>query len=270
VFGHLLILHRRPWAGQTRASRQTGSMPEEQLAGGYASVVTRIGDTVRRTRPADDAFVRALLGLFEQCGWPGAPRYLGLDEQGRQVISYLAGHVAWAENQPRGVWSAASLIRAAVLVREFHDLTAGTELAAGHEVVCHNDLSPRNTVYRDDGSGLRPVAFIDWDLAAPGARVHDLAHVCWQFLTLGPDIADAAEAGRNMRLICDSYGLDDRTGLVETILWSQDRCWRGILRLAQEGDPAMIRLRDRGGAQRVLDDYRWVAGHRRALAASLG
>jgi hypothetical protein len=47
-------------------------------------------------------------------------------------------------------------------------------------VVCHNDLSPRNTVYHDTGHGLR--------------------------------------------LLCDSHGLDDRSHLVDTILWWQDRC----------------------------------------------
>lgn len=53
------------------------------------------------------------------------------------------------------------LLDFAGLVREFHDLTAGSTLAGDAEVVCHNDLSPKNTVYRDPGTGLRPVAFID-------------------------------------------------------------------------------------------------------------
>lgn len=35
------------------------------------------------------------------------------------------------------------------------------------EVVCHNDLSPKNTVYRDTGGQLLPAAFIDWDIAGP-------------------------------------------------------------------------------------------------------
>jgi len=62
--------------------------------------------------------------------------------------------------------------------------------------VCHNDLAPNNTVYSrngagpgDGGAGLRPVAFIDWDLAGPGRRIHDVAHVCWQYLGLGPRAA---------------------------------------------------------------------------------
>ena len=48
------------------------------------------------------------------------------------------------------------LAEVARLVRQFHDLTAGTPLAGDQEVVCHNDLSPKNTVYRDDREGMRP------------------------------------------------------------------------------------------------------------------
>ena len=229
--------------------------------------VVRVGDTVRRQPSADAEFAHALLGWFERRGWSGAPRFVGTDERGREVLSFIDGHVAWEPVQPPSVTSEASLARVAELVREFHDLTAGTPLAAGAEVVCHNDLSPKNTVYRSGGAGLRPTAFIDWDIAAPGNRIHDIAHVCWQYLGLGPGTADSSTAGRRMRLICDAYGLIDRGGLVESILWWQDRCWRGIEGRAAAGDPAMIRLRDKGAARSVRDAFDWVSGHRAELAA---
>jgi aminoglycoside phosphotransferase (APT) family kinase protein len=138
-----------------------------------------------------------------------------------------------------------SLTQVAALVRAFHDLTAGTLLAADQEVVCHNDLSPKNTVYRDDGE-LLPVAFIDWDLAGPGSRVHDVAHVCWQYLRLGN--VGPHWAGPRIRLICDACGLGgpDRDRLIDTVLWWQDRCWRGIEEQAARGMTAMERLRQAG------------------------
>jgi hypothetical protein len=244
-----------------------GWVSEERLPGGFVTPVVRVGDTVRRRPPEDPEFVRALLGWFEQWGWDGAPRFLGVDERGREALSFIDGHVAWAARQPPSVTSDASLARVAVLVREFHDLTAGTPLAVGAEVVCHNDLSPKNTVYRDGGTGLTPAAFIDWDIAAPGRRIHDIAHVCWQYLDLGPGLSDPADAGRRMRVICDAYGLTDRGGLLETILWWQDRCWRGIEGKAAAGDPAMIRLRDSGAARSVRAAIDWVSGHRAELAA---
>src|SRR5215467_9000914 len=244
-------------------------MGEQSLPGGYVTTVLRAGNTVRRAQPEDPGFVHALLGWFERQGWDEAPRFLGTDERGREVLSFIDGHVAWEPVQPPSVASDASLARLAGLVREFHDLTAGTPLAARREVVCHNDLSPKNTVYREAGAGLAPVAFIDWDIAAPGDRIQDIAHVCWQHLDLGPGVTDPAAAGRQMRLICDAYGLRGRGELLETILWWQDRCWRGIEAKAAAGDPAMTRLRDSGAPRAIRSDLFWVTSHRAELAARL-
>ena len=240
-------------------------MLEEALPGGYVTNQVRVGDTVRRRTIGQADFVHRLLRLFEDVDWPGAPRFLGLDESGREVLSYLDGHAAWEAQQPAVVWSQASLHRVGRLVREFHDLTAGTELAGSHEVVCHNDLSPRNTIYQDSGSGLRPVAFIDWDLAAPGQRIHDVALVCWQYLNLGPGIGDVAATAELMQVICTGYGLADRSELVSTILWWQDRCWRGIDKEANAGMPAMLRLRESGAVDQVKAAHHWTQRHRQAL-----
>ena len=73
-----------------------------------------------------------------------------------------------------------------------------------------------STVYRDDGEGLRPVAFLDWDVAAPDCRIHDVAHVCWQYLDLGPVVNDLAATSHRLRLMCDAYGLADRSQVVDT------------------------------------------------------
>ncbi|MCH5676865.1 phosphotransferase [Streptomyces gilvus] len=244
-------------------------MPESSLPGGFVNTVVRVGDTVRRPASARTKFVGDLLGLLEAGGWSGAPRYLGVDGEGREVLSYLAGHVAWEPRQPVAVSSDESLVAVARLVREFHDLTAGTALAGEHEVVCHNDLSPKNTVYRLVSGELRPVAFIDWDLAAPGGRIHDVAHVCWQYLGLGTAVVDVGEAARRMRLIVDSYELSDRQRLVSSVLWWQDRCWRGIEAQADAGDVAMVRLRDAGVVGEVQRAYQWVSDQRGALEGAL-
>ena len=235
------------------AGKHDGVVGEQRLPGGFVTGVVRVGDTVRRQPSADAEFVHALLGWFERRGWTGAPRFLWTHERGREVLSFVDGHVAWQPVQPPPVTSEATLARVAVLVREFHDLTAGTPLAAGAEVVCHNDLSPKNTVYRDSGFG------------AEADRVHRLGHRRagesdrkTSPTSAGSISASAsaacstpALAGRRMRLICDAYGLTDRGGLVETILWWQDRCWRGIDAKAAAGrpgdDPA---ARGRGGAVR--------------------
>jgi len=246
-----------------------GYMPEQRMPGGFVNEVVRVGDTLRRPVSPATPFVRRLLEHLRRRGSAVAPRFLGIDDRNREILSFVDGHVAWQPRQPPQVRDERSLVGVAHLVRELHDLTAGTELAGDQEVVCHNDLSPKNTVYRDLGAGLRPVAFIDWDLAAPGVRVHDVAHVCWQYLDLGPAVGDAAGAGRLVRLIADGYGMADRSGLVDTILWWQDRCWRGIEQAADAGVPAMVRLRELGVARRIRAAHRWTGENGPALRRAL-
>lgn len=248
---------------------QTGPVAEVPLPGGFVNRVVRAGDTVRRDLGSRSDFVHALLRHFEHHGWAGAPRLLGVDEHGREILTYLDGYVPWQFPAER-VDSAESLVRAAQLVRQFHDLTAGTPLAGGQEVVCHNDLSPKNTVYREGGGGLLlPAAFLDWDIAAPGARIHDVAHMCWQYLDLGPAVDDIAETCHRVRLMCDAYGLADRSRLVAAILWWQDRCWRGIDAGAEAGDPAMAGLRASGAIRPVHAAYDWVLAHQAEIEARL-
>lgn len=232
-------------------------MSDELLPGGFVGGAVRVGATVRKAPPADAVFVRRLLGFFAECGWAGAPRSLGVDERGREVLSFVEGEVPWGAGAPPvGDTALAAVAR---LVREFHELTAGSALAEGREVVCHHDLSPGNTVFR----GGLPVAFIDWDLAGPGLRVQDVAHVCWQFVPLGPGVADAA---RRVRVVADAYGWGDLSLLVETVVWWQDRCWRSIAAGAAEGVPAMVRLRDAGVVEAVRAAYGWTVRHAARLA----
>ncbi|MCP3801931.1 phosphotransferase [Allokutzneria sp. A3M-2-11 16] len=244
-------------------------MVEIPLPGGFVNRVVKVGDTVRRSLGDRAEFVHRLLRHFDQHGWAGAPRLLGVDEQGREVLTFVDGHVAWQSPTDR-VSSDESLARVARLVREFHDLTAGTPLAGDQEVVCHNDLSPKNTVYRDDDRDLLlPIAFLDWDLAAPGARIHDVAHMCWQYLDLGSAVDDLATTSHRLRVMCDAYGPVDRSRVVETILWWQDRCQHGIEARAAAGDAAMARLRDSGAARAVRSAHEWVATHRAELETAL-
>ena len=231
------------------------------MPGGFVNEVVRDGDTVRRNPSPNAAFVHALLELFAQHNWTGAPRLFGVDSAGREILSFVPGYAAWEPDQPAEVRCDESLAAVAALVRHFHDLTAGSTLAGTEQVVCHNDLSPKNTIYRDLGHGLRPIAFVDWDIAAPGPRIHDVAHMCWQYVNLGPSIKDPSEAIPALRVLCDAYGLDDRTDLVRTIGWWEDRCWRGIESGAASGDPACRALREAGKADEVRAALAWVRRH---------
>jgi hypothetical protein len=60
-------------------------------SGNVNSGMVQVGNTVRRrTTPASPAVHRRLLHL-EQKGGSSSPRFLGLDEQGREILPFLEG-----------------------------------------------------------------------------------------------------------------------------------------------------------------------------------
>ncbi|MDR2984856.1 MAG: hypothetical protein LBV34_08440, partial [Nocardiopsaceae bacterium] len=69
-----------------------GESPEVRLPGGNVGGAVRVGDTVRRQSGAWTPAVHALLEYLDG-RVDGIPRVLGQDEQGREVLSYLPGHV---------------------------------------------------------------------------------------------------------------------------------------------------------------------------------
>ncbi len=80
------------------------SEPEVLLVGGIANrgQVVRVGDTVRRPQRATSPAIHALLRHLADVGFAGAPRFLDVDDQGREVLSYVPGT---AVMPPYPAWS---------------------------------------------------------------------------------------------------------------------------------------------------------------------
>jgi hypothetical protein len=69
---------------------------EVPLHGGNMSAgVVRVDNTVRRPAGPWTPAVHALLAHLHDAGFDGAPRPLGIDEQGREVLDFVPGVVAW-------------------------------------------------------------------------------------------------------------------------------------------------------------------------------
>ena len=164
-------------------------MDEEVLAGGNSSMVLRVGDTVHRPAGPWTPAVHQLLSTLRAAGVTEVPEPLGLDEQGREVLSYLPGIVGHYP-MPGWIWSPTILHEAGSLLRRVHDASAPLAHSAAiwqlpaHqpiEVVCLNDIAPYNMVFQDGHiTGL-----IDVDMASPGPRIWDLAYLAYRLVPLG-------------------------------------------------------------------------------------
>jgi hypothetical protein len=209
--------------------------------------VVRIGDTVRRPRQQQSAFVAAYLEHLDRVGFAGAPRFLGVDDRGRDVLDFVAGDVPGA---PPEAWACTDevVVGVARLVRALHDASAGWEpppelpwfgrdrvgpdlppklaaLPGPPELVAHCDVTPQNVVFRDG----RPVALVDFDLARPTRRVLDVLNTAMWWVPLQdpvdrPPALTDADAAPRLRLFLDSYGLPD--GDRDELLDLADRSWR--------------------------------------------
>ena len=179
---------------------------EITLKGGRTTAgVIRIGDTVRRPIKARAVFVHELLRHLERRGFEGAPKFLGIDRVGREVLSFIPGSVP----PELGYFSDAQLTAAARLLRQLHDATLDCPLRHGYEVVCHGDASPCNCIFVD---GV-PQVLIDFDDAQPGSRLDDLGYAAWLWIDIGNDDLSVDSQAQRVADFFGHYGLGTDTAV---------------------------------------------------------
>lgn len=254
---------------------------QEYLTGGGVNEVLRIGMTVRRPTGSWTPLVHGLLNHVRERGFIGAPRVIGIDEQGREELSFIPGEVS---NYPLSATatSTEALISAGRLLRAYHDATLG--FAQDHptgwmlpsrspaEVICHGDFAPYNCVL----DGATAVGIIDFDTAHPASRVWDVAYSVYRWAPLtAPENEDGfgslADQISRTRLFCDSYDLDQasRAVLADTVVDRLTALVTFMNERADSGDQAFIgHLRD-GHHLLYRRDVEYVRGHRDEVRAAL-
>jgi hypothetical protein len=257
--------------------------PEVELTGGTANqgLVVRVGDTVRRPWRPTSPSTHALLQHMEEVGFDGAPRLLGVDDRGREVLTYVPGATI---SPPYPPWSLTTqaLESVARLLHRYHEAVASFDggglpwqlpvpdrFTTG--LVSHNDPNMDNIVFRDGVA----VALIDFDLAGPGSRVWDVAAAARLWAPLRPDV-DIADARRGqslqrLRIFVDTYGLpgDQRELVAEALQPNHTWCYDNVRHHAEAGHEGFSAFWQGGGADLAVRVQDWFAGHhaevRRAL-----
>lgn len=260
------------------------------LDGGSHSQAVRVGGTVRRVGHPWSSSVLDLLRHVEREGFRGAPRALGFDERGREVLTYVDGGVGAdlpnvdaepVQDVNHWTWRDDVLVHLGVLVREYHDAAATfpwvgrewqVDVRQPVETVCHNDLAPPNVVFR---AGV-PVALIDWEAAAPGPRAWDLGFAAWRWVPFWPEErcraaglpTGTAEKARRLRLLLDAYGVEPDMAFVRTAIDRMRQFLDHLSELAAAGSEWEVQLARRGVLGELEGEIGWVERHAAELVGS--
>ncbi|MFF9527536.1 phosphotransferase [Streptomyces achromogenes] len=259
----------------------------EALVGGMANAgaVFRRGALVERPAPRNARALHAYLHALREHGFDAAPVPVGLTADGREQLTFVPGDVALPP-YPGWAMTEGVLASVGVLLRRLHEAGAAVAVDTraewprdladpeGGTMLCHNDVCPDNVVLRDG----RAAALIDFDLAAPGRPLWDIAMTARYWVPmLDPESAAAfypsgLDAPARLRVLADGYGLSaaDRAELPGVIEQATQVCRAFVARRVADGDPVYLRaLAERGGWERWDRVRTWLADHREVFTAVL-
>lgn len=254
-------------------------MSEEILHGGVANAdaVVRSGPHVLRPSNPHSVSIHRALSDLREAGFHGASNPVRIDPDGRERLEFVAGAVPLPP-YPDWARSDAALASVTQLIKGLHDASTALDFAGntwsdemadtgGGPVLCHNDVCLENVVFEQG----QAIALIDFDFAAPGRRVFDLASFARMCVPIDDDINAArlgwtkADLPARLRLVADTYGLDDsqRADLVRLLSKSIEMAGEFVRRKVDAGDPGFLKMwNDMGGNERFDRRRRWWSEHR--------
>ena len=268
---------------------------EEVLHGGVANqgAVVRVGEHVLRPSNPFTPTIHRFLGDLRAAGFEGASQPVGVDPDGRERLVFIPGDVA-LDPFPDWFQTEGALASVAGLMARFHAASGAVDHdgpwsdemvdrvaqpADHYVVVCHNDVCPENVVFRDGVA----VALLDFDFAAPGRPVYDLA----QFVRMCVPVTDDVYAERvgftsadrpaRVRMVCDAYedaggalGASGRAELLAILDDSIARSGQWVQAKAAAGHPGFVAMLASFGGPEMFDlRRRWWADARPDFAAAL-
>ena len=262
-------------------------MTKEELPAGHGGrQVFRSERGVHRSRVPWTPTVHAFLRHVEAMGFEGAPRVIGIDDEGHEILSFIEGEVlarpSWQFGQPGPApeWARTDEVLAgmAALLRDLHRASASFVPVAPvwryydwpgvlpGQIVCHGDVGPHNTVYRDG----RPVALIDWDEIRPDDPLIEFGTATWKYVPLGTDAFFAAsewpdrpDLARRVAVFAESYGITDRATVLNALQQAKQRSAEALRRFPIGPAEAARYLRV------VATDLEWLSAEGDRLGARL-
>ncbi|SFG39289.1 Phosphotransferase enzyme family protein [Halobacillus alkaliphilus] len=144
---------------------------------------------------------------------------------------------------------------------------------SNREVLCHNDFAVYNIIFNHE----QPVGIIDFDVAAPGPRLWDIAYTLYTCVPLSrfyhteageavfyTHSHDAERIQARVKLFFDSYGMEGiEKGYLEMVLLRLDGLCKYMKRMANEGNSAFQKMIDEGHLDHYEKDIEFIREHGR-------
>jgi hypothetical protein len=247
--------------------------------------VVRVGSTVRRPMGEHSPVVHGVLRHLEAVEFDGSPRLLGIDDRGREVLTFVEGEVA---GRPWPAWVAdeSRALSVARLVRRLDDALVPLGIPEGYEdsarqdgspapvgptpsFLGHRDVTPENVVFRAGQAH----ALIDFDFVRPSSRVDEVVSLLtWWAGWMAPQDRNSVlrpidPADRGRRLV-DAYGLtmEDREWVVPVAISTAQRAWFSMRDRAERLGGGWRRMWSEGVGDRIQRREQWL----REQGAQLG
>ncbi|WP_026907412.1 phosphotransferase [Paucisalibacillus globulus] len=253
---------------------------EETLTGGNVSNVYCLGDTVRRELKPVSVQVHKLLQHLESKGFDYAPKFLGVDEKNREILSFIEGE---AGNYPLKKYMLSNdvLKEIAKMLRLYHDTVSDFPLSDewkpmdntpdNMEVLCHNDFAIYNIIFKHE----KPVGIIDFDVAAPGPRIWDIAYTLYtcvplsriQYTETGEAVyydssTDAERIKQRVKMFFESYAIEGmEEDYLEMVLLRLNGLCKYMIKRLSEGDLAFQKMVDEGHLEHYQKELQFIREH---------
>lgn len=202
----------------------------EKLSGGNTSAVYRVGDTVKRSLRPTSPSVHRVLDHLEAQGLSGVPRFIEVDSDGFEYLSYIEGT---CEISPTAWQSPSMHTSAAAFLRQLHEALSSFPIdpadswayaysdTSKHDIICHNDFGLYNLITDQDDC----IGVIDFDLCGPAPRLRDVAYAAYWLVPLSfhahdmkpYTLADAASGSQRLKAFCAVYGIPLQSDLFDMV-----------------------------------------------------
>jgi hypothetical protein len=253
--------------------------PEEVLLGGLQTGrVVRVGETVRRESGPWTATIQALLAHLNAAGVP-CPRPLGLDDRGREMLSFLPGRASnWP--WPSALIATEGAAKVGAFLRAYHDAVAAyappapavwrhrPQALTPGEIVLHGDFGPHNLIW--DGEAI--CGLIDFELARPGEPMEDAGFAVVRAAQLRPDeqtrppgFVTPPDRAARLAAFAEGYGCA-RSDLVHAARQAPKGEIERIVRFGIAGLEPWATFRRRGIEALARQELAWIEANAGALA----